>query len=165
MPLRSQLVRRSFLVFIYVNYNHSSFVLNLYVCLIGCNSFLLFIHLFLWQILDDSLIWQKVISQIPFSPSGGLLGSVIVNLRIFHFCGITRTTIINRFGPQMTWPLQIINEGSYTMDHMIQMRDALHAAQIRQPVTFPIRAGLSTSPESQRNILWLLEQVCIILQF
>jgi hypothetical protein len=65
----------------------------------------------------------------------------------------------------MTWPLQIINEGSYTMDHMIQMRDALHAAQIRQPVTFPIRAGLSTSPESQRNILWLLEQVCIILQF
>ncbi|XP_046644331.1 uncharacterized protein LOC124329334 [Daphnia pulicaria] len=64
-----------------------------------------------------------------------------------------------RFGPQMTWPLQIINEGSYTMDHMIQMRDALHAAQIRQPVTFPIRAGLSTSPESQRNILWLLEQI------
>lgn len=66
----------------------------------------------------------------------------------------------NRYGPDVTsWPLQIINEGSYTMGHMIQLRDALKAAQIRQPVTFPIRAGLSTSHESQRSIMWLLEQV------
>ncbi|KAI9555839.1 hypothetical protein GHT06_018356 [Daphnia sinensis] len=65
-----------------------------------------------------------------------------------------------RYGPDISsWPLQIINEGSYTMDHMIQLRDALKAAQIRQPVTFPIRAGLSTTPESQRSILWLLEQI------
>nr|CAH0105063.1 unnamed protein product [Daphnia galeata] len=64
-----------------------------------------------------------------------------------------------RFGPQLSWPLQIINEGSYTMEHMIEMRDSLKAADIRQPVTFPIRAGLSTSPESQRSILWLLEQI------
>lgn len=49
------------------------------------------------------------------------------------------------------------------MDHMIQLRDALKAAQIRQPVTFPIRAGLSTTPESQRSILWLLEQVRTVL--
>lgn len=49
------------------------------------------------------------------------------------------------------------------MDHMIQLRDALRAAQIRQPVTFPIRAGLATTPESQRSILWLLEQVKTLL--
>lgn len=42
---------------------------------------------------------------------------------------------------------------------MIQLRDALKAAQIRQPVTFPIRAGLCTTQESQRSIIWLLEQV------
>ncbi|XP_046653290.1 protein FAM151B-like [Daphnia pulicaria] len=65
-----------------------------------------------------------------------------------------------RYGPDVSsWPLQIINEGSYTMNHMIQLRDALRAAQIRQPVTFPIRAGLCTTPESQRSIIWLLEQV------
>lgn len=69
-----------------------------------------------------------------------------------------------RYGPDISsWPLQIINEGSYTMDHMIQLRDALKEAQIRQPVTFPIRAGLSTTPESQRSILWLLEQVRTVL--
>lgn len=45
------------------------------------------------------------------------------------------------------------------MNHMIQLRDALKAAQIRQTVTFPIRAGLSTSRESQQSIIWLLEQV------
>lgn len=45
------------------------------------------------------------------------------------------------------------------MDHMIQMRDVLKAAAIQQPVTFPIRAGLSTSSEAQESILWLLEQV------
>jgi hypothetical protein len=45
---------------------------------------------------------------------------------------------------------------------MIEMRDSLKAADIRQPVTFPIRAGLSTSPESQRSILWLLEQVLVL---
>jgi hypothetical protein len=45
------------------------------------------------------------------------------------------------------------------MNHMIQLRDALKAAQIRQPVTFPIRAGLCTTQESQRSIIWLLEQV------
>ncbi|XP_057371637.1 uncharacterized protein LOC130692528 isoform X1 [Daphnia carinata] len=64
-----------------------------------------------------------------------------------------------RFGPQMAWPLQIINEGSYTLEHVAQMRDALKAAQIRQPVTFPVRAGLLTSSESQKNILWLLEEI------
>lgn len=64
-----------------------------------------------------------------------------------------------RFGPQMAWPLQIINEGSYTLEHVAQMRDALKAAQIRQPVSFPVRAGLLTSPESQKNILWLLEEI------
>ena len=69
-----------------------------------------------------------------------------------------------RYGPDVTsWPLQIINEGSYTMNHMIQLRDALKAAQIRQPVTFPIRAGLCTTQESQRSIIWLLEQVRGIL--
>ncbi|XP_057367501.1 protein FAM151B-like [Daphnia carinata] len=65
-----------------------------------------------------------------------------------------------RYGPDISsWPLQIINEGSYTMNHMIQLRDALKAAQIRQTVTFPIRAGLSTSRESQQSIIWLLEQI------
>ncbi|XP_057371654.1 protein FAM151B-like [Daphnia carinata] len=63
-----------------------------------------------------------------------------------------------RFGPQLALPLQIINDGSYTMDHVIKMRDVLKAAEIRQQITFPIRAGLSTSPESQASILWLLEQ-------
>ena len=66
---------------------------------------------------------------------------------------------MNRFGPQLSWPPQIINEGSYTMEQMIEMRDALKAADIQQPVTFPIRAGLSTSPESRKSIMWLLEQV------
>lgn len=47
------------------------------------------------------------------------------------------------------------------MDHMIQLRDALRLSQIRQPVTFPIRAGLSTSRESQRSIIWLLQQVLL----
>ncbi|XP_032778711.2 protein FAM151B [Daphnia magna] len=63
-----------------------------------------------------------------------------------------------KFGPQLTLPLQIINDGSYTMDHMIQMRDVLKAAEIQQPITFPIRAGLSTSPEAHASILWLLKQ-------
>ncbi len=73
--------------------------------------------------------------------------------------------LLDRFGPQMTWPLQIINEGSYTMEQMIQMRNALKEAEIRQPVTFPIRAGLSTSPESQKTSCWLLDQVCIFKFF
>lgn len=65
-----------------------------------------------------------------------------------------------RYGPDVTsWPLQIINEGSYTMNHMIQLRDALIEADIQQPVTFPIRAGMSTSVESQESIRWLLNQV------
>lgn len=51
------------------------------------------------------------------------------------------------------------------MNHMIQLRDAIVAAQIRQPVTFPIRAGLSTSPESQQSIFWLLEQVILLGKF
>lgn len=48
------------------------------------------------------------------------------------------------------------------MDHMTQLRDALRSAGIRQPVTFPIRAGLSTSSESQRSITWLLDQVIVL---
>lgn len=59
----------------------------------------------------------------------------------------------------MTLPLQIINDGAYTLEHVAQMRDALKAAQIQQPVTFPVRAGLLTSSESQKSILWLLEEV------
>lgn len=50
-------------------------------------------------------------------------------------------------------------EGFYSFEHVRQMRDALQVANILQPVTFPIRAGLSTSVESQKNILWLLNQV------
>lgn len=45
------------------------------------------------------------------------------------------------------------------MNHVTQLRDALKEANIQQPVTFPIRAGLSTSQESRENILWLLQQV------
>jgi hypothetical protein len=91
----------------------------------------------------------------------GLQGFVFVELRVLADYLILNC-LRNRFGPQLSWPLQIINEGSYTMEHMIEMRDSLKAADIRQPVTFPIRAGLSTSPESQRSILWLLEQVLVL---
>lgn len=53
----------------------------------------------------------------------------------------------------------MVKEGFYTFDQVRQMRDALVAAQIVQPVTFPIRAGLSTTVQSRENILWLLNQV------
>lgn len=44
------------------------------------------------------------------------------------------------------------------------MRDVLVAADLgTQPVTFPIRAGLSTTEESRNNIIWLLNQVFLIL--
>ena len=54
----------------------------------------------------------------------------------------------------------MVKYGSYTFDQVRQMRDILASAQIIQPITFPIRAGLSTSVESRENILWLLNQVC-----
>lgn len=50
-------------------------------------------------------------------------------------------------------------DGSYTFDHVRNMRDVLRAAQITAAITFPIRAALSTSLESRENILWLLNQV------
>ena len=58
--------------------------------------------------------------------------------------------------------LRLGKDGSYTFDHVRNMRDALIAAQVTAPVTFPIRAALSTSVESRENMLWLLNQVCIV---
>lgn len=66
---------------------------------------------------------------------------------------------MSRYGPSLSEQLTVIKDGFYTFDQVHQMRDALAAAQIVQPVTFPIRAGLSTSVESRENFLWLLNQV------
>lgn len=68
--------------------------------------------------------------------------------------------IFNRFGPDVTsWPIKFVNTGDYSFAHVKKMRDVLQKLNVRQPVTFPIRAGLSTSNESQKNLLWLLDQV------
>lgn len=67
--------------------------------------------------------------------------------------------VVQRYGPSLSEQLTVIKEGYYTYDQVRQMRDALRAADIVQPVTFPIRAGLSTSTESRENILWLLNEV------
>ena len=71
--------------------------------------------------------------------------------------------IVLRFGPDLiACPPKIIQEGSYSHEHMQFLVNALKEAEIFQQVTFPIRAGLATSSESQKNIIWLLDQVRII---
>lgn len=65
-----------------------------------------------------------------------------------------------RFGPDITtMPPAIITDGSYSLDQVKSLRDALVDAGTRQPVTFPIRAGIAASDESQTNLVWLLKQV------
>ena len=67
-----------------------------------------------------------------------------------------------RFGPDITtMPPAIITDGSYSLDQVKSLRDALVDAGTRQPVTFPIRAGIAASDESQTNLVWLLKQVSI----
>jgi len=75
--------------------------------------------------------------------------------------------ILNRYGPDLSNSFAVINKGSYSFDQVQQMRDVLVAADLvgTQPVTFPIRAGLSTTEESRNNIIWLLDQVFSILTF
>ncbi len=71
-----------------------------------------------------------------------------------------------RYGPDLSNSLAVIKKGSYSFDQVQQMRDVLVAADLgTQPVTFPIRAGLSTTEESRKNIIWLLDQVFFILTF
>ncbi len=55
---------------------------------------------------------------------------------------------------------RLAKEGHYTLDHCRNMRDALIAAQVTAPVTFPVRAVLVANFESRQNILWLLREVC-----
>jgi len=65
-----------------------------------------------------------------------------------------------RFGPDITTqPPTIITDGFYSSDQVKSLRDALVRAEIHQPVTFPIRAGIAASTESQTNLIWLLKQV------
>ena len=53
----------------------------------------------------------------------------------------------------------IITDGSYSMDHVRSLADALLSAGVAQPLTFPVRAGIAASDESQTSLLWLLKQV------
>lgn len=65
-----------------------------------------------------------------------------------------------RFGPDITkLPPMIITDGSYSMDHVRSLADALLSAGVAQPLTFPVRAGIAASDESQTSLLWLLKQV------
>ena len=56
-------------------------------------------------------------------------------------------------------PPSIVTDGSYSSDQVKSLRDALVDAEIHQPVTFPIRAGIAASDESQTSLTWLLKQV------
>jgi len=65
-----------------------------------------------------------------------------------------------RFGPDITtMPPSIVTDGSYSSDQVKSLRDALVDAEIHQPVTFPIRAGIAASDESQTSLTWLLKQI------
>ncbi|XP_046437276.1 protein FAM151B-like isoform X2 [Daphnia pulex] len=57
------------------------------------------------------------------------------------------------------WTTKLAKEGYYTLDQCRNMRDALIAAQVTAPVTFPVRAGLIANLESRQNILWLLREI------
>lgn len=69
--------------------------------------------------------------------------------------------LFNRFGPDVTsFPLKIINEGSYSKVNVQELGDTLNEFEITsEKITFPVRAGLLTSSESQGNIISLLSQV------
>ncbi len=64
-----------------------------------------------------------------------------------------------RFGPDLSNPQFIIREGAYSAENVVALRNALVNARVEQPVTFPVRAGIVASPESRKNIIWLLDQV------
>ena len=44
-------------------------------------------------------------------------------------------------------------------DDVKKMRDVIVAADVQQPLTFPVRAGLAASVNSHDNLVWLLDQV------
>ena len=73
---------------------------------------------------------------------------------------VFKLLLSDRFGPDITTqPPTIITDGFYSSDQVKSLHDALVRAEIHQPVTFPIRAGIAASTESQTNLIWLLKQV------
>lgn len=58
--------------------------------------------------------------------------------------------------------MKIINEGFYSKINIENIRDILNEFEIpSEKITFPVRAGLLNSPESQGNIMRLLSEVAI----
>lgn len=84
-----------------------------------------------------------------------------LNLTKCYFPGaILSVGWTTRFGPDPTsWPLKIVNEGSYSKVNVQELHDTLNEFEISsEKITFPVRAGLLTSLESQGNIMSLLSE-------
>jgi len=56
---------------------------------------------------------------------------------------MTSLYLFDRFGPDPTsWPLKIVNEGSYSKVNVQELRDTLNEFEISsEKITFPVRIG------------------------